>query len=119
MQSKKAGKNHIGGFESWGWISHLAETDRSGNSLYVSKSYWVVMSGMRHNHLDFSIDQIGFQRCIPGEFFLFVTGPLLLIELGYCSWKQKRGERLPGWNHAVVVIYGIALCLFGVFRNLV
>lgn len=47
----------------------MAEADQSGNSLYVSKNYGVVMSGMRNNHLDFSIDQIGFQERIPGEFF--------------------------------------------------
>lgn len=63
--------------------------------------------------------RLDFRSAFQANSFLFVTGPLLLAELGYCFWKQKRGERLPGWNHAAVVIYGIALCLFGVFRNLV
>lgn len=50
--------------------------------------------------------------------FLFVTAPLLLAELLYVYWMQKKREKLPGWNNVLIIIYTIALCIFGVLRNL-
>ena len=68
---------------------------------------------------DLALTRLDFKGAFQANPFLFVTGPLLLAELGYCFWRQRKREQLPRWNHAAVVIYGIALCIFGVFRNLV
>lgn len=50
--------------------------------------------------------------------FLFITGPALLAEIGYTMWLQDKGRKIPGWNNTLIILYGIALCVFGVRRNL-
>lgn len=101
-----------------GYLIWLKLTDLAIPCMFRKVTGWLC-PGCGITTLILALTRLDFRGAFRANSFLFVTGPLLLIELGYCSWKQKRGERLPGWNHAVVVIYGIALCLFGVFRNLV
>lgn len=50
--------------------------------------------------------------------FLFVTGPLLIAELIYYIFLQTKGRNLPKWNNIAAIVYGTALCLFGVWRNI-
>lgn len=50
--------------------------------------------------------------------FLFLTGPLILAELGYYFFLQLRRKKLPAWNNTLLIIYCCALCLFGVMRNI-
>lgn len=50
--------------------------------------------------------------------FLFVTGPLLLAEIFYSSYRSFKGKKLSKWNEIAVVVYAVALCVFGVVRNL-
>lgn len=51
--------------------------------------------------------------------FLFVTGPVLIAELVYVFFLHGKGKRIPKWNNIAVTVYAAALCLFGVWRNLV
>lgn len=51
--------------------------------------------------------------------FLFVTGPVLIVELIYVFILYGKGKQIPKWNNVLITVYAAALCLFGVWRNLV
>lgn len=65
-----------------------------------------------------SLAELDFQRAFHANPFLFITGPLLLMELLYFFILQWMEKKLPKWNERLVILYGIALCIFGFCRNL-
>ena len=50
--------------------------------------------------------------------FLFATGPFLLMEVGYAFYRSQKGLGLPLANRVCLILYCVALCVFGVLRNL-
>lgn len=61
--------------------------------------------------------QLDFRRAYEANPFLFITGPALLAEMGYCFWLEVKERKIPRWNNRLIMWYGIALCIFGVWRN--
>jgi len=61
---------------------------------------------------------LDFKEAYHANPFLFVTGPILAAELIYATYCSVKNRRLPRWNEGAVLVYGIALCVFGVLRNL-
>ncbi len=66
---------------------------------------------MRSAKLDFS-------GAFAANPFLFVTAPLLLGELVYYVVLRSRGKSLPRWNDRLTICYTVALCAFGIMRNI-
>ena len=64
-----------------------------------------------------SLAKLDVQRAFRANPFLFVTGPLLLIQLVYFFILQWTERTLPKWNEIGVILYGILLCIFGIYRN--
>ena len=51
--------------------------------------------------------------------FLFVTGPLLLLDLIYLTLRTNRKNKFVKVNHFLEILYMVALMIFGVARNLI
>lgn len=60
---------------------------------------------------------LDFQGAWEANPFLFATLPLILPEFLYVYFRHKKKEALPEWNNTLLVLYTIALCIFGVLRN--
>lgn len=69
-------------------------------------------------HLCVDLLHFRFVQAYQANQFLFVTGPLLLIEWIYVFWLKVTGKALPKWNQWLVLLYLIALIIFGIGRNL-
>lgn len=69
-------------------------------------------------HLCVDLLHFRFAQAYQANQFLFVTGPLLLIEWIYVFWLKVTGKALPKWNQRLVLLYLIALIIFGIGRNL-
>ncbi|MBO5199218.1 MAG: DUF2752 domain-containing protein [Lachnospiraceae bacterium] len=65
-----------------------------------------------------NLTECNFAAAYQANPFLFVTGPLLAAELLYYAWLRYKGRKLPSWNNGLIIVYAIALCLFGAVRNL-
>lgn len=51
--------------------------------------------------------------------FLFITGPLIIIELIYSMVKMNQNESLPKGNTIALYVYIAFLITFGVVRNII
>ncbi|MBC5788410.1 MULTISPECIES: DUF2752 domain-containing protein [Clostridiaceae] len=49
--------------------------------------------------------------------FLFITGPLLIVELILYFVQCCNNKTLPKWNQILLLLYSIALIVFGILRN--
>lgn len=58
------------------------------------------------------------QGAYEANVFLLMTGPFLLGYLLWHEWMKQRKKRIPSWNQGLLVGYIIALCVFGVLRNI-
>ncbi|MCR5201536.1 MAG: DUF2752 domain-containing protein [Lachnospiraceae bacterium] len=49
--------------------------------------------------------------------FIFVTAPLIVIEIIYLEYVKIKGKQISTFNNILLVIYLVALLVFGVVRN--
>ena len=63
--------------------------------------------------------RMNFKGAFRANPFLFVTLPYLVAQLIYAEYMRVHGRKLPAWDNAVLVVYLIALIVFGIVRNLV
>lgn len=64
------------------------------------------------------LSRLDFYGAFRANPFLFVTAPLLAVQIIYYEYVRIKGKTLPKWNQRVLVGYIAALCVFGVWRNL-
>lgn len=66
-----------------------------------------------------SVLKLDFQSAYYANLFLFITGPLLLVALIYYDFLKMKDQEVSKWNNYLMIGYTIALCIFGVWRNLI
>lgn len=64
------------------------------------------------------LTRLDFAGACAANPFLFVTGPFLAAGLLYDALAKAHGKETPKWIEYSAVLYGIALCVFGVLRNI-
>lgn len=69
-------------------------------------------------HLCVELLHLNFKAAYQANQFLFLTGPLLLAEWIYVFYLKVTERHLPKLNQRLVLIYLIALLIFGIGRNL-
>lgn len=62
--------------------------------------------------------ELDFVQAYRANPFLFLTGPLLLVELLYLSILSYKEREIPKWNGKALIVYICALVIFGVMRNI-
>lgn len=68
-------------------------------------------------HLCVELLHLNFKSAYQANQFLFLTGPLLLAEWIYVFYLKVTERDLPKINQRLVLIYLIALLIFGIGRN--
>lgn len=66
-----------------------------------------------------SLSQLDFKGAFIANPFLFITGPLIIIEVIYSMFKNSENEKLPQWNTIALYTYIAILLLFGIIRNII
>lgn len=65
-----------------------------------------------------SLAALNFEASFNANPFLFVTAPFLCGEIIYRIYLKYKNMKFPKAHEAAVICYGIALCVFGIVRNL-
>lgn len=65
-----------------------------------------------------SLATLDFEASFNANPFLFVTAPFLCGEIIYRIYLKYKNMKFPKAHEAAVICYGIALCVFGIVRNL-
>lgn len=66
-----------------------------------------------------ALASLDFKASFNANPFLFVTAPLLCGEIIYRIYLKCSNMKCNKAREAVVICYGIALCIFGIVRNLI
>ncbi len=65
-----------------------------------------------------ALASLDFRASFNANPFLFVTAPFLCGEIIYREYLKCKDMKVPGAHEAAVICYAIALCIFGIVRNL-
>ncbi len=65
-----------------------------------------------------ALASLDFEAAFDANPFLFVTAPFLCSEIIYREYLKCRETKVPRAHEAAVICYAIALCIFGIARNL-
>ena len=63
--------------------------------------------------------RLHFDKAFEANAFLFVTWPVILLEIIYDRYRKSKGKELPAWNIIILVIYLILLIGWGIVRNVI
>ena len=62
--------------------------------------------------------RLDFAGAFAANPFLFVTGPFLAAGFLYTEWKKQKEKPIGKRMEFLMITYGIFLCIFGFFRNI-
>lgn len=60
---------------------------------------------------------LDFRRAFGYNHFLFISFPVLVVEIIYIFYNKERKTKLPKWNWVALYIYLGLLVLYGILRN--
>ena len=61
--------------------------------------------------------QFDFEAAFRANSFLFLSSPMIIVQLVYIWFMQARKSKLPDWNETLCKAYLVCLLVFGIFRN--
>lgn len=64
------------------------------------------------------ISKFNFLQGFKDNPFIFITGPLIILEIIYFEFLRYHKKTLPLWNNICIILYCVALIIFGVLRNI-